>query len=117
MVLPEGILRDIYDYPFDDVPWLVYADWLEEQDDPRARLIRIEGELAHSSGQDVVLNLNAQAITDAGLIHLRGLKKLENLDLDRTRVTVQGTRELSRFLPTASIVVADTVVMHTKSHS
>src|SRR5262249_39515714 len=52
MVLPEALLRDIYDHPYDDAPWLVYADWLEEQGDPRAEFIRIQRELTHLSAQD-----------------------------------------------------------------
>src|SRR4051812_24078151 len=52
MGLPEDLLRDIYDHPHDDVPWLGYADWLEEQGDPRAELIRIQRELTHLGFQD-----------------------------------------------------------------
>jgi uncharacterized protein (TIGR02996 family) len=52
MVLPEALLRAIYDHPYEDTPWLVYADWLEEQGDPRAELIRLNRDLAHLGAQD-----------------------------------------------------------------
>jgi uncharacterized protein (TIGR02996 family) len=47
-------------HPDDDGNWLVYADWLEEQGDPRAEYVRLcvalgrgsyEGEAAHASFQ------------------------------------------------------------------
>jgi len=34
--------------PADDAPRLVYADWLEEHDDPRGEFIRVQVELARS---------------------------------------------------------------------
>ena len=43
----DGFLRAILDRPDDDVPRLVYADWLEEHGDPaRAEFIRVQCELA-----------------------------------------------------------------------
>jgi uncharacterized protein (TIGR02996 family) len=43
----QALLQAILDYPNDDVPRLVYADWLEEHDDPaRAEFIRAQVELA-----------------------------------------------------------------------
>jgi uncharacterized protein (TIGR02996 family) len=43
----DAFLRDILDAPEDDVPRLVYADWLEEQGDAeRAEFIRVQIELA-----------------------------------------------------------------------
>jgi uncharacterized protein (TIGR02996 family) len=44
----EGLLRDILDDPEDDGPRLIYADWLEEHDQPdRAEFIRVQVEKAH----------------------------------------------------------------------
>ncbi len=41
-----AFLEDIVAHPDDDAPRLVYADWLEDQDDPagraRADLIRVQ---------------------------------------------------------------------------
>ena len=46
MNLEEAFLRDIAEHPAEDAPRLIYADWLEEQDDERclarARFIRIQ---------------------------------------------------------------------------
>jgi uncharacterized protein (TIGR02996 family) len=38
----QALLRAIHDNPVDDTPWLVLADRLEEQDDPRAELLRLQ---------------------------------------------------------------------------
>jgi uncharacterized protein (TIGR02996 family) len=41
----EGLLADIRDNPDDDAPRLIYADWLDEHDQPlRAELIRVQVE-------------------------------------------------------------------------
>jgi uncharacterized protein (TIGR02996 family) len=34
-----GFLRDIIAHPDDPVPRLVYADWLDERDDPRGEFL------------------------------------------------------------------------------
>ena len=38
----EGFLQDIVDHPDDPTTRLIYADWLEERDDPRSELIRLQ---------------------------------------------------------------------------
>ena len=40
--LEQVLLQAIHESPVDDTPWLVLADWLEEQADPRADLVRLE---------------------------------------------------------------------------
>jgi uncharacterized protein (TIGR02996 family) len=40
--LEQTLLRAIHENPADDTPWLVLADWLEEQGDPRAELVRLQ---------------------------------------------------------------------------
>jgi len=42
----EPFLETILEYPDDDAPRLVYADWLDEQGDPRGEFIRVQCELA-----------------------------------------------------------------------
>src|SRR5436309_12097359 len=43
MSLEEAFLRDIIEHPDDDVPRLVYAEWLDEHGDPaRAEFIRLQ---------------------------------------------------------------------------
>lgn len=42
----------IREHPEDDAPRLVYADWLDEQGDPRGEFIRIQCELAHVPCRD-----------------------------------------------------------------
>lgn len=41
MVERDAFLRTAQERPDDDAPRLVYADWLEEQGDPQAELIRV----------------------------------------------------------------------------
>jgi uncharacterized protein (TIGR02996 family) len=47
----EPFLQEIIAAPDDDGPRLVYADWLEEQGDPRGEFIRLQCELAQSPVQ------------------------------------------------------------------
>jgi uncharacterized protein (TIGR02996 family) len=49
----RALLRAICEHPDEDVPRLVYADWLQEHDQPkRAELIRAQIGLARSKGDD-----------------------------------------------------------------
>ncbi len=47
----------------------------------------------------MILDLSGTRITDAGLVHLRGLTDLRDLDVRRTAVTAEGVSELQRALP------------------
>ena len=40
----EAFIRGILANPGDDAPRLIYADWLEERDDPRGAYLRAESE-------------------------------------------------------------------------
>jgi hypothetical protein len=42
-------------------------------------------------------------ITDAGVVHLRGLTKLQRLDLDYNKVTDTGVADLQKALPNCKI--------------
>jgi uncharacterized protein (TIGR02996 family) len=42
----QSFLDEITAHPDDDVPRLIYADWLEEREDPRGEFIRVQCELA-----------------------------------------------------------------------
>ena len=48
----EPFLETILDNPADDGPRMVYADWLEEQGDPRAEFIRAQLQLARLTEKD-----------------------------------------------------------------
>jgi hypothetical protein len=50
-----------------------------------------------------VIDLSGTCITDAGLVHLSGLRYLSRLDLGDTQVTDAGIRELKRALPSLEI--------------
>jgi uncharacterized protein (TIGR02996 family) len=45
-------LQEIAALPEDDIPRLIYADWLEERGDPRAEFIRVQCELAAMDRDD-----------------------------------------------------------------
>ncbi len=46
MTEDEVFMQAIFDDPADETPRLVYADWLEEQDDPRGQYLRAESKWA-----------------------------------------------------------------------
>lgn len=46
MSIDDEFIQTIIASPDDDIPRLVYADWLDEQADPRGEFIRIQCELA-----------------------------------------------------------------------
>jgi uncharacterized protein (TIGR02996 family) len=41
MDLEQGFLDDVVAHPHDPTPWLVFADWLEENEDPRSEIVRV----------------------------------------------------------------------------
>src|SRR5262249_25245959 len=46
----EGILADVREYPDDDAPRLIYADWLDDHGQhERAELVRVQCELARAT--------------------------------------------------------------------
>src|SRR4051794_35511686 len=81
----EAFLRAIFDAPDDDLPRLVYADFLEENDDPdRAAFIRVQIERRR------LLNLTPG---DPALVGLKGLLPRE-LELSKRMAAVgRGTVE------------------------
>ena len=50
------------------------------------------------------LCLNHEAITDAGLVHLKELRALKRLELTNTGVTDAGVAELQKALPHCQII-------------
>jgi uncharacterized protein (TIGR02996 family) len=52
MTHDEAFLQAILEAPDDDTPRLIYADWLEEQDDPRGEFIRVQCQLARLAPDD-----------------------------------------------------------------
>ena len=55
------------------------------------------------------LDLGDTNVTDAGLVHLKGLTKLERLDLWSTKVSATGFKELQKALPNCQIRVSAAV--------
>jgi uncharacterized protein (TIGR02996 family) len=52
MTHDEAFLQAVLEAPDDDTPRLIYADWLEEQNDPRGELIRLQAQLARVGADD-----------------------------------------------------------------
>jgi uncharacterized protein (TIGR02996 family) len=52
MGIEDAFLCDILAHPDDDAPRLIYADWLEERNDPRGEFIRVQCALAQLSDED-----------------------------------------------------------------
>lgn len=52
MSLDDAFLHDILAHPDDDAPRLIYADWLDEHNDPRGEFIRVQCTLAQLSDED-----------------------------------------------------------------
>jgi uncharacterized protein (TIGR02996 family) len=52
MSIEDAFLHDILAHPDDDAPRLIYADWLDEHNDPRGEFIRIQCVLAQLSDED-----------------------------------------------------------------
>lgn len=63
MIEDEAFIRTIVDSPGDDLPRLVYADWLDERNDPRGAYLRAESEWAKAkqTAGFIVLRLNGLA--------------------------------------------------------
>ncbi len=78
MTPEEAFLQDICEHPEDDTPRLIFADWLEEHDNPeRAEFIRLQCDLAGRDASDTeVKRLKAR---ESGLIQQFGNQWLGRL--------------------------------------
>ncbi len=52
MGIEDAFLHDILARPDDDAPRLIYADWLDERNNPRGEFIRVQCALAQLSEED-----------------------------------------------------------------
>ena len=52
MSIVDAFLHDILTHPDDDAPRLIYADWLDEHNDPRGEFIRVQCLLTQLSDED-----------------------------------------------------------------
>jgi uncharacterized protein (TIGR02996 family) len=48
----DAFVAAVKESPYDDVLRLVYADWLDERDDPRGRFLRLEAEMVRRGESD-----------------------------------------------------------------
>jgi hypothetical protein len=94
----------------------------ESKEDAVAAIKKLGGKVqtAENHGQPVVkVDLFRQPVTDAGLVHLKGLKSLSNLRLSETKVTdtglvhIKGLTKLSRLF-LSDIQVTDAGLVYLK---
>jgi uncharacterized protein (TIGR02996 family) len=72
-MLEDAFLRDIVSNPDDEAVRLIYADWLEEQGNPRGEFIRIQCQLARWAGDST--DWRDWAMIARNLTHLRKREK------------------------------------------
>ena len=86
-----------YDYEFDN-----HGDWTESAIPPDPEWLRVL--LGVDFLADVFdVEFTAREVTDADLVHLRGLRELKRLHLGRTLVTDGGLEELQKAFPNLKI--------------
>lgn len=105
MLDEEALLDEIRSVPEDDVPRLMLADWLEEQGDPRAELIRVQLELATCGPDDPrresLVNHESRLIADRRPALIRRLNPLGVRDVRFARgfvdrILLEGSAFLDR---------------------
>ncbi len=71
--LVQGFLDDIVAHPGDPYLWLILADWLEDQGDPRAELVRLTWALQYEADHPdfPVRQARVQALLAGGMIPIR----------------------------------------------
>jgi uncharacterized protein (TIGR02996 family) len=67
--MEESLLQALHDDPADDAGWLVLADWLEEQGDPRADVVRLSQQLRadRPHREREALEARARALLEGGV--------------------------------------------------
>lgn len=76
----QSFIQAIQTNPSDEIPRLIYADWLDERGDPRGELIRVQCEIARSPENDLKRKQLAQRadelLEDYGETWLEPLREL-----------------------------------------
>ena len=76
----------------------------EAEEEAIAALEQLGGTIGKDANGNIVsLSLIGTTITDAGLVHLKRLTKLQRLVLDFTKVTDAGVADLQKALPNCKI--------------
>jgi len=101
MVAADAFLQAILDHPEADAPRLVYADWLEEQGEPLAELVRVQCQLARlgesDPTRDRLLDRQEKLLEHFGALWSGPLQELGlagRFDRGLHEVTVTGARTL-----------------------
>ena len=87
------------------------ASKLDETADPATALEQLGAKIYRVLGSEVdAVDLRDTQITDAGLIHLKGMTKLVNLHLDGTSITDAGLVHLKELTNLKALYIAETQV-------
>lgn len=95
----QAFIREILFEPTDLSARLIYADWLDERQDPRARLLRIDVELQQLSSEDfqrqLLLVERAEIVPglDRNWVGLLGLASIERCPESIETLNWTGTEE------------------------
>lgn len=99
--IAQGFLEAILEQPEDDATRLIFADWLEEQNDPRGEFIRVQCERARLPAWDrrwVLLKWREQALLDAyGHLWRADLPRLDGIRWGEFRRGFIATVEAANF--------------------
>jgi Leucine Rich repeat len=112
-----------YDYDYHNVgpsgpAWLrrlLGANYFSEVDAVVFNILRVsDADLVHLKGlpQLHVLDLSGTQVTDDGLMYVNGLTTLQHLDLSNTRITDAGLVNLKGLAELQCLLVQDTQVTH-----
>ena len=63
----------------------------------------LEGRIEFEEGSVIMVDLGNTQVTDAGLVHLRGLTRVKSLNLHNTQVTDEGVKKLQQALPNCRV--------------
>ena len=87
------------------------ASKLDETADPATALEKLGAKIYRVLGSEVdAVDLRDTQITDAGLIHLKGMTKLVNLHLDGTSITDAGLVHLKELTNLKALYISETQV-------
>jgi hypothetical protein len=80
------------------------AQTAKESQDAAVAAIKRLGGTVDNPGNPLAVILRGSKVTDAGLVHLKGLTSLQSLYLQGSKVTAAGVKDLQAALPKCKIL-------------
>jgi len=104
----RAFLRRIADRPGDDAPRLIFADWLDDRDDPRGEMIRLQlassrlpPDHADAHAIDTAIQIELPLVERLWQTHLDGLVSGWSLRHGLPECITMSARDLARYGPKA----------------